>query len=98
MWNDALIEKGLYKKLKDDINYTMAIKTNMLYMNGVISQEELDKIDAARKIRNSIAHANFEFQNKFDNYGTALNTFLCSVDLFNKYYKINFKMPFIMEG
>ena len=38
MWDNALIERDLYKKLKDDMNYTIAIKSNMLYMNGIISK------------------------------------------------------------
>lgn len=49
MWKNALIERDLYNKLKDDMNYTIAIKSNMLYMNGIISKEELEKIDFARK-------------------------------------------------
>ncbi len=97
MWDDALNEKDLYKKLKDDINYTIAIKSNMLYMNGVISKEELEKIDFARKKRNSIAHANFEFQDELD-FSTLSQIFLTSIDLFAKYYNINFKMQYGFEG
>lgn len=101
MWDNALIERDLYKKLKDDMNYTIAIKSNMLYMNGVISKEELDKIDFARKKRNSIAHANFEFQDKFDfskMFSISSEIFLFSIDLFAKYYNINFKMQYGFEG
>lgn len=96
MWEDSLKKKELYKKLKDDINYTIAIKSNMLYMNGIISKEELKKIDLARKKRNNIAHANFEFQDKLD-YTTLSQIFMTSIDLFAKYYNINFKMQFGYE-
>ena len=82
---------------RDDINYTTAIKSNMLYMNGVISKDELEKIDFARKKRNSIAHANFEFQDKLD-FATLSQIFLTSIDLFAKYYNINFKMQYGFEG
>lgn len=101
MWNDVLKEKNLYNKLNDDINYTIAIKSNMLYMNGSISKEELEKIDFARKKRNSIVHANFEFQDKFD-FSNILSisskVFLCSIYLFEKYYNINFNMQYGYEG
>ena len=97
MWEDILREKKLYKKLNGDINYTTAIKSNMLYMNGIISKEELEKIDYARKKRNDIAHANFELQDKLD-FIISSKVFLCSIDLFAKYYNINFKMQYGFES
>lgn len=97
MWDDVLKNKDLYKKLKDDMNYTTAIKSNMLYMNGVISKEDLDKIDFARKNRNSIAHANFEFQDKID-FTIPAQIFVTSINLFEKYYNINCKMQYGFEG
>ena len=97
MWENALKEKELYKKLKDDKNYTIAIKSHMLYMNGIISKEELEKIDFARKRRNDIAHANFKFQDKLD-FIISSKVFLCSIDLFTKYYDINFRMQYGFSG
>lgn len=101
MWYDALKEKELYKKLKDDMNYTISIKSNILYMSGIISKVELDRIDFARKQRNNIAHANFDFQDKHDFiklYRDSSNIFLCAVDLFTKYYNIDFKMQYGFSG
>ena len=82
-----LDKKFIFKKLKGDINYTMAIKSNMLYMNGIISQNELDRIEFAREKRNKITHANFEFQDKFsfhEIYDIVYKVFLCFIWLFAK--------------
>lgn len=101
LWDDTLKEKDLYEKIKDDKTYTIAIKSNMLYLNGIISKEELKEIDYARKKRNSIAHANFEFQDKFDfdkMIDISSRIFLCANKLFIKYYNINLRLQYGFDG
>lgn len=101
VWDDTLKEKNLYKKIKDDMTYTIAIKSNMLYLNEIISKEELEEIDYARKKRNSIAHANFEFYDKFDfqeMFNISSRIFMCANELLIKYYNVNFRMQYGFEG
>lgn len=93
MWDKALKDKELYKKLKDDRDYTVAIKSNMLYMNGSISKEELDKIDYSRKKRNKIAHGNLDFRDNIS-FLEINDIYICAQELFSRYYEIDFKLQF----
>ena len=95
IWIDLLKEKSLKKKLKENRDYTVSIKSNVLYMNGKISREELDKIDKARQYRNSIAHEKLDFNDRYtfeEIFSIANESFNTACKIFSKYFDIDFKL------
>ncbi len=102
-WDEFIREKNMKKKLEDDKNYTIAIRSTILYFNNKLSKEMLDNIDSARKIRNNIVHGKYNVfynspkaskSNSKDLFEESGKIHLIACKLISEYFKISFNIHY----